>query len=105
MEKKDIFYAWRWPKTINIRYINARTNIIFCKFNIKRLMNLVSIFKVLIKTYEIAYHGVKNLIILNDDKKQFKLNNKFIISEKAWRLSTNYNYFYRLINFYWNNRK
>lgn len=79
-------------------------NIIFCKFDIKRLMNSeLTITAFGVTTYEIAYHGVKNLIILNDDKKQFKLNNKFInVKNLGFYKKLNYNDFYKNINFYWN---
>lgn len=81
-------------------------NIIFCKFNIKRLMNSeLTITAFGVTTYELAYHGVKNLIILNDDKKKFKLNNKFInVKNLGFYKKLNYNNFCKNINFYWDKK-
>jgi spore coat polysaccharide biosynthesis predicted glycosyltransferase SpsG len=78
-------------------------NITFCKFNFNKLINselIISAFGV--TTYEIAYHCTKNLIILNDDKKKFKLSNKFInIKCLGFYKKLNYDVLRKNINHYW----
>lgn len=82
---------------------NVPKNIIFCKYEFKKLINselTISAFGV--TTYELLYHGVKNLIILNEDKKNFKLNNKFKnVKNLGFYKKINYNNFFKSINFYW----